>query len=159
MKRSLVLLAAVAAASSLALSAQAQPQGVKAGVLTCNVGDAWGFVFGSSRHLHCTFTSPDNRVEEYAGEIQSFGVDIGYHAGGVMVWAVFAPGAVARGALEGHYGGVSGGGAVGVGAAANVLVGGSEHNISLQPVSIEGETGLNLAAGVTALDLHPRHRM
>ena len=34
---------------------------------------------------------------------------------------------------------------VGVGLGANVLVGGSGNSIALQPVSIEGTTGLNVA--------------
>jgi hypothetical protein len=90
------------------------------------------------------------------GRITNVGVDVGYYSGGVMIWAVLAPAKLRPGALAGHYGGVSGSAAAGVGAGANVLVGGSESTVSLQPVSIEGDTGLNFAGGVTGIELQPR---
>jgi hypothetical protein len=131
-----------------------QASGVKAGALTCNVESGWGFVFGSTRDLKCTYADNNGKVEHYAGHIDKFGVDIGYHAGGVIVWAVLAPTSdIGKGALAGSYGGVTGGVAVGVGASANVLVGGSQRTISLQPLSIEGMTGLNVAAGIAQIVL------
>lgn len=135
-------------------SAWSQSGGVKAGALTCNVDDGWGFVFGSSRNLDCTYSDANGTVERYTGHINKFGVDIGYHAGGILAWAVVAPTAnVAKGAMAGSYGGVTGGAAVGVGAHANVLVGGSNKTISLQPVSVEGMAGLNVAAGIADITL------
>ena len=135
-------------------SARAQG-GVQVGTLTCNVAAGWGFVFGSSKGLRCTFAPAGGRPEHYAGTINKFGVDIGYTQGGVLVWGVFAPTAnLAPGALAGNYGGVTGSATVGVGAGANVLVGGSNRTISLQPVSIEGNTGLNVAAGIGSITLH-----
>ena len=80
-------------------------------------------------------------------------VDIGYHNGGVMAWAVFAPSELKPGSLSGGYGGVTASATVGVGAGANLLVGGSDKSVSLQPLSLEGNTGLNLAAGVASIDL------
>lgn len=150
--------AAVAAAMVIAGLAFAAPasaeNGVKVGVLTCNVDSGWGFIFGSSRELKCTYAHDKSPGERYVGHIKKFGVDIGYQAGGVIVWGVFAPTAdVGKGALVGDYGGVSGSAAVGVGAGANVLIGGSQKSISLQPVSIEGMTGLNVAAGISAVTL------
>lgn len=128
--------------------------GVRIGTLSCNVAAGWGFVFGSSKALHCTFSGGPGRLEHYAGTISKFGVDIGYTQGGVLVWAVFAPGPnIGHGALAGSYVGATGSATVGVGAGANVLVGGSNHTISLQPVSIEGNTGLNVAAGIGAITL------
>jgi hypothetical protein len=122
--------------------------------LTCNVAGGWGFVFGSSKSVRCTFARAGGRPEHYAGSINKFGVDIGYTQGGVLVWGVFAPSAnLAPGALSGNYGGVTGSATVGVGAGANVLVGGSNRTISLQPVSIEGNTGLNVAAGIGSITL------
>ncbi len=136
--------------------ARSQPSGVKAGVLTCNVSSGWGFVFGSTRDLRCTYAPGNGTVEHYTGRIEKFGVDIGYHGGGVIAWAVLAPTAnIAKGALAGSYGGATGGAAVGVGAGANVLVGGSQRTISLQPLSIEGTTGINVAAGVAQMTLRP----
>ena len=127
---------------------------VQVGTLTCNVAGGWGFVFGSSKAIRCTFARAGGRPEHYAGTINKFGVDIGYTQGGVLVWGVFAPsGSLAPGALSGNYVGATGSATVGVGAGANVLVGGSNRTISLQPVSIEGNTGLNVAAGVASMSL------
>jgi hypothetical protein len=156
MKHSHRLLLALTAAASLGFAAQAQAEGggVKAGVLTCNVSSGWGLIFGSSKDLHCTFSPDSKRVDNYEGKISKFGVDVGYQKGGVMVWAVLAPTAdLAPGALAGNYGGVTAGATAGVGANANVLVGGSNKTISLQPLSIEGATGLNIAAGVGSITL------
>jgi hypothetical protein len=127
---------------------------VKAGVLTCNVDSGWGFVFGSSRDLKCTY-SGSGRNEHYSGHIAKYGVDIGYLQGGVIVWGVLAPtNTLATGALAGDYGGATGGASVGVGVDANVLVGGFNKSITLQPVSLEGDKGLNVAAGIAAVTLH-----
>ena len=156
MKSSHRLLLGLAAAASLAIAGQAQAEGggVKAGVLTCNVSSGWGLIFGSSKDLHCTFSPDSKRVDNYEGKISKFGVDVGYQKSGVMVWAVLAPTAdLAPGALAGNYGGVTAGATAGVGANANVLVGGSNKTISLQPLSIEGATGLNIAAGVGSITL------
>jgi hypothetical protein len=135
--------------------APAAAQGnVQVGTLTCNVAAGWGFVFGSSKAVRCTFARAGGRPEHYAGSINKFGVDIGYTQGGVLVWGVFAPsGGLAPGALSGNYVGATGSATVGVGAGANVLVGGSNRTISLQPVSIEGNTGLNVAAGIGSISL------
>jgi Protein of unknown function (DUF992) len=131
--------------------------GAQVGHLTCNVAGGWGFVFGSSKAINCTFARAGGRPEHYTGSINKFGVDIGYTQGGVLVWAVFAPTTnIAPGALSGNYGGATGSASVGVGAGANVLVGGSNRTISLQPVSFEGNTGLNVAAGIASLSLHYR---
>lgn len=154
-KKLLLAAAAVAVAAGLSgLSARADNAGVKAGFLTCDVGSGWGFVFGSTRDLKCTYADNNGSMERYTGHIDKFGVDIGYVHGGVMAWAVFAPtGDVAKGALAGTYGGVTGGAAVGVGGNANVLLGGNNQTISLQPVSIEGMAGLNVAAGLAQIVL------
>jgi hypothetical protein len=132
----------------------AQAQGVRVGALTCNVSGGFGFVFGSSRTLNCTFSGSGGRIQHYVGTINRFGVDIGYVRGGVLVWGVFAP-TVTPGpcALAGNYGGATAQATVGVGAGANVLIGGSANSISLQPLSIEGTTGLNVAAGIASISL------
>jgi len=141
------------AVGALALQAPARADTVKTGALSCDVASGWGFVFGSSRDLRCTY-SGGGRVEHYTGTISKFGVDIGYVQSGVMVWAVLAPSTnLAAGALAGGYAGVTAGATAGVGGSANVLVGGSANSISLQPISIEGNTGLNVAAGIAAITL------
>jgi hypothetical protein len=152
-----VYLAVSAISIAVGLSGQpawSQETGVKAGVLTCDVASGWGFVFGSTRDLKCNYEDNDGSVEHYAGHIDKFGVDIGYHAGGVMAWAVLAPTTnVAKGALAGEYGGVTAGAVAGVGAGANLLIGGSDQTISMQPLSVEGATGINVAAGVARIVL------
>ena len=155
MQRALLLGLAAAASFALASSATAQPAGgVKAGVLSCEVSGGWGFVFGSSKDMNCSFSSASGGYEHYTGTINKYGVDVGYTRGGVMVWAVFAPtGVLQPGSLAGDYGGVTAGAAVGIGANAHALVGGSGNTIALQPLSVEGQTGLNVAAGVAGLHL------
>ena len=127
--------------------------GVNAGSLTCNVAGGVGFVFGSSKSLNCLFARTDGIAEPYTGTIKKFGVDIGFTKESHIVWLVFAPGQIAKGALAGDYGGVTAGAAVGVGAGANVLLGGSNKQITLQPLSVEGGVGLNVAGGIAAVSL------
>src|ERR1700760_4771488 len=143
-----------AGAVAFAGSAQAAPSGVKVGTLTCNVASGWGFIFGSSKDLHCNFRPNGHRGEHYVGTVSKFGVDIGYTEGGVLVWGVFAPSSDIRpGALEGDYAGATASATVGVGLGANVLVGGLDKSIALQPLSVEGNKGLNIAAGIGAISL------
>jgi hypothetical protein len=142
------------AAGAWALASPVQAQAVKAGMLTCNVASGFGFIFGSSKAVNCTFGPVAGPPQHYVGSIDKFGVDIGYTAGGVLVWTVLAPStSPAPGTLAGAYGGATASATAGVGVGANVLVGGSGNSISLQPLSIEGNTGLNVAAGVAALTL------
>jgi uncharacterized protein DUF992 len=144
----------VIGAAALPSPAQATESGVKAGILTCNVDSGWGFVFGSSRKLKCNYSHDHGSLEHYSGTINKFGADIGYTAGGVIAWAVFAPTSdVGKGALAGDYGGVTGGVAVGAGVGANVLLGGFKDSFSLQPLSVEGFTGLNVAGGIAGMTL------
>jgi hypothetical protein len=127
--------------------------GIKAGVLTCNVSSGWGVVFGSSRDLRCVYQPLKGSPEHYVGHITKYGIDIGYTQGGVIVWAVFAPSNLAPGALGDGYAGATASATVGVGAGVNALVGGFKNSITLQPVSIEGNTGLNIAGGIAAMRL------
>jgi hypothetical protein len=136
------------------LGTPAHAQGVQVGTLTCNVASGFGFVFGSSRAINCTFGPPGGPPQHYVGSIDRFGVDIGYLQGGVIIWTVVAPTAnVAPGSLAGTYAGATASATVGVGLGANVLVGGSGNSIALQPLSIQGTTGLNVAAGIAAMTL------
>ena len=142
------------AAGASGYGAPAQAQGVKAGNLSCNVASGFGFIFGSSKAVNCTFAQVSGPPQRYVGSIDKFGVDIGYTSGGVLVWAVLAPSTnPAPGSLAGSYGGATASATAVVGVGANVLIGGSNNTISLQPLSIEGNTGLNVAAGVAALTL------
>ena len=153
-KSSMLLAAAALAALGVSVPATAAPHGVNVGTLTCNVASGWGFVFGSSKDLHCTFRQNDRRTQHYTGEISKFGVDIGYTEGGVLVWGVVAPSSDVRdGSLDGDYVGVTANATVGVGLGANALVGGFDQSFALQPLSVSGNQGLNVAAGVGAITL------
>lgn len=147
--------AALAVAGAAFLTTAPANAAVKAGMLTCHVSSGWGFIFGSSKDLRCVFQPPEGTVEHYRGTINKFGVDLGYTEAGVIVWGVFAPSStVHQGALSGHYVGVTAQATAGVGLGANVLMGGFKHSIMLQPLSIEGSTGLNVAAGIGGITLH-----
>ena len=152
----LMISAAIAVAGlAIATSANAAPSGVRVGDLTCNVASGWGFVFGSSKDLHCTYRGSNGRREHYTGAISKFGVDVGYTEGGVLVWGVFAPTSdMRKGALSGDYVGATAQATAGYGAGANVLVGGFNKSFALQPLSVEGSKGLNVAAGIGSISLH-----
>ncbi len=127
---------------------------VSIGSLRCDVAAGTSFIFGSTRQVTCLFSPARGTAERYTGEIRRFGVDIGFTGAAVMLWGVLASsGDVRPGALAGTYAGVSAGATAGVGVGANVLLGGSERGIALQPVSVEGNTGLNIALGVGELVL------
>ena len=152
----LMISAAIAVAGlAVATSANAAPSGVRVGDLTCNVASGWGFVFGSSKDLLCTYRGSNGRREHYTGAISKFGVDVGYTEGGVLVWGVFAPTSdMRKGALTGDYVGASAQATVAVGVGANALIGGFNKSIALQPLSVEGSKGLNVAAGIGSISLH-----
>ncbi|HYM34662.1 MAG TPA: DUF992 domain-containing protein [Steroidobacteraceae bacterium] len=131
------------------------PQRVKVGTLNCDISAGIGLIIASQKQVTCMFTPSEPLPREvYYGSINKFGLDIGATAGGEMAWAVYAPTTRSVGALAGHYGGASAEATVGLGAGANVLIGGSNRTVTLQPVSVQGQAGLNLAVGVASLDLH-----
>ena len=134
----------------------AQAQRVRTGVLNCDVSAGLGLIIGSQRSVNCLFTPDQPGPQEgYFGTITKLGLDIGATAGGVMVWAVFAPtSGPPPGSLDGTYGGVTASATAGVGVGANLLICGSDRSISLQPLSVEGNTGLNVAGGIAGLRLH-----
>jgi hypothetical protein len=159
MHRPLSTLAALAVVAAVALPAPTMAQGAnrtKVGTLTCDISAGIGLIITSKKDVTCMFTpSQPGPREVYTGSITKFGLDLGATAGGEMVWVVFAPTDRRFGALAGNYGGASAEATVGAGVGANVLVGGSNRTVSLQPLSVQGQAGLNLAVGVAGLDLHP----
>jgi hypothetical protein len=145
--------AAALALAALSGSAQAQER-VQAGSLTCDVSAGIGLIIGSQRNVSCTFTpSSPGPIEYYTGTISKIGIDLGVTAGGVMVWLVFSPTNRPVGGLSGNYVGGSAEASVIAGVGANALIGGSNRAIALQPLSVSGQVGLNIAAGVAGLDL------
>ena len=143
--------ASLLALGLLALPAQADG-GVKLGMLVCDVSGSIGLILGGTEAASCTFQGP-NGMEMYKGRINQVGIDIGVTTGAIMSWAVFAPGQVGKGALAGTYAGATADASFAVGLGANVLVGGSQNSIALQPVSVEGNAGVNVAAGLASFKL------
>lgn len=152
-----VIITATALGALLGGQALASP-GLKVGVLACHVDSGWGYILGSSRDVDCKFSPSRGPEDRYVGSMSKLGVDIGYTDSGLIVWDVVAPTSdVHGGALAGHYAGATASATVGAGLGAHVLVGGLNKSIALQPVSVEGNTGLNVAAGVGALSLRSAH--
>jgi len=136
--------------------AQQATREAQVGLLHCTIEGGTGFVIGSVKTLDCVFERSDRRPSEsYTGEIKKFGVDIGRTRVSKLSWAVISPSKSLEefGRLAGSYGGVSGEVTVGVGLGANVLVGGFDKSITLQPLSLQAQTGLNVAAGISSLEL------
>src|SRR5512142_297297 len=154
MVRKLCLSAVSIAALLTVGAANAAPHGVKVGMLTCHVHSGWGYVVGSSKGMDCVYHPKDSGEDRYKGNISKLGVDIGYTSGGTLVWDVIAPTSDMRpGALEGDYGGATASITAGIGVGANVLLGGFDKSIALQPVSVEGNTGLNVSGGIGEMSL------
>jgi hypothetical protein len=144
------------ATSMIATPALAQPaNGTKVGVLTCRASASLGLIIGSRQGVKCSFSPDSSGVpENYVGHIGRLGLDLGVRGGGVMVWTVVAPtNGYHRGALAGHYVGANADASLGLGAGAKVLIGGSRRSIALQPLSVSGQVGVNLALGVAGLTL------
>jgi hypothetical protein len=98
------------------------------------------------------FTASDGKKTQYKANITKIGVDVGYTENKNIGWVVMSLNG--EGAdLSGTYVGVNAEATVGVGLGANALVGGLNKNFALQPLSVQGQTGLNVAAGVAALTL------
>jgi hypothetical protein len=145
--------AAVALLSLGAGVARADGPALAAGTLTCNAPAGPSFVFGTSYTLACVFAPAQGPVEHYVGEIRRLGVDLGFRQSTTLIWAVFAGSDGKPDSLAGSYLGVSVGATPGVGAGANALIGGSTRTISLQPLSVELRTGLNVNLAVANLTL------
>jgi hypothetical protein len=148
--------AAAALIVSLASAQAQQSDRVKVGVLECRGGASVGFIVGSVTNLGCVFRADGVPEDRYIATIRKVGVDLGITQESALAWGVYAP--VARlgpGDLSGNYAGAQGSASVGVGLGGNVLIGGSANSIALQPLSVQGQVGLNVAAGLAALELRP----
>ncbi len=146
----LIALTAVAPMTTGSANAKA---GTNIGILECTIEPGVGLIIGSSKDLSCQFNPDKGRSERYTGSISKLGLDIGVTNESYVKWLVVAPGSVDPGALAGTYAGASAEATVGLGVGANALVGGLEKSIALQPVSIQGQTGLNVAVGIAGLKL------
>jgi hypothetical protein len=148
--------AAVLITSLAGALAQEPAHRVKVGVLECRGGASIGFIVGSVTNLGCVFHADGLPEDRYVATIRKVGVDLGITQESALAWGVYAP--VARlgpGDLSGDYAGAQGSASVGIGVGGNVLIGGSANSIALQPLSVQGQVGLNVAAGLAALELRP----
>ena len=136
------------------LAPAALAQGVKTGVLTCHVASGFGWILGSTRTMQCKYEQGQGRSEDYVGTISKIGIDVGYLGASVIVWAVLAPISFpGPGALAGTYVGATAQAAAALGGGVNVMTGGFRKSIALQPISLIGETGLYVGAGIASMSL------
>jgi Protein of unknown function (DUF992) len=154
-RRLLIVALALAAMLSVPATAQAPQAWTQVGGLVCTVNPNIGFIIFGHQPMECRFTPSDaTPPQPYDGAINTVGLDVGVSAGSVLGWGVFAPTiGVAPGALAGEYVGVSGDLGIGLGAGANVLVGGSGRTFALQPLSLQGSIAVNAVLGVSSLKL------
>jgi len=159
MRRSFILAgiaATILVASFTGANAQQPIQRVQVGILECRGAASMGFVVGSVTNLGCVLRADGMPEDRYVATIRKVGLDLGITQETALAWGVYAP--VARlgpGDLSGDYVGAQGSASVGVGLGGNVLVGGSANSIALQPLSVQGQVGLNVAAGLESLELRP----
>jgi hypothetical protein len=156
MFRSSVAVAVIAATLLSATFVQAQPRQLQVGQLTCSLSASVGLIVASQRNVNCIFRgAPGEPGEAYTGTMTRVGLDVGFTTGGVISWTVFADTNRYAGMLAGAYGGPTAEASIGAGLGANVPVGGSRRTVALQPVSIQGQVGLDIGAGISELELHP----
>ncbi len=158
MRRSSILAGvAVTMLASFATGHAQQPmQRVQVGVLECRGGASIGFIVGSVTNLGCVLRVDGMPEDRYVATIRKVGLDLGITQESGLAWGVFAPTAqLGPGDLSGNYVGAQGSAAFGVGAGGNVLVGGSANSIALQPLSLQGQVGMSVAAGLESLELRP----
>ncbi|MEW6641683.1 MAG: DUF992 domain-containing protein [Pseudomonadota bacterium] len=156
MRRLSALVGAAAVMLVASFTAASAQQRVQVGVLECRGGASTGFIVGSVTNLSCRLTADGRRPDYYVAQIRKLGLDLGITEQSSLAWAVFAPTArIGRGDLSGSYGGVQGSATVGVGIGGNALVGGSANSFALQPLSVQGQVGVSVAAGVAELTLRP----
>jgi hypothetical protein len=158
MRRSFILagLAAAVLVSVATAHAQQPMQRVQVGVLECRGGSSIGFVVGSVTNLGCVLRVDGMPEDRYVATIHKVGIDLGITQESALAWGVFAPSVrLGPGDLAGNYAGAQGSASFGVGGGGNVLVGGSANSIALQPLSLQGQVGLSVAAGLASLELRP----
>ncbi len=125
------------------------------GVLSCTVEGGIGLILGSSKEMECNFVPIDgSEPQHYSGSVGKLGLDIGITNESYISWQVIASGNLTPGSLAGSYAGASAQATAGVGLGANILIGGSDESITLQPLSVQGQTGLNLAVGIGTMKLN-----
>jgi hypothetical protein len=148
------VLGTAALATVLSTPADAQRDRVQAGSLECSLSSSIGLVVASQKNVACNYKPDGGPPEAYVGTMTRIGLDVGITGGGAIIWAVFSGTNRYAGMLAGTYVGASAEASIAAGLGANVLVGGSNRSVALQPLSVQGQVGLNIAAGVSSLELH-----
>ncbi len=158
LRPALVLLTGGLLSLAAVSAANAQAAKVRAGTLTCQGSGSVGLIIGSQEKLNCTYQPTESaKLRKYRGTVTRFGLDIGVKGNSVIIWTVLgATTALPSEALAGTYVGAAADASLGLGAGAKVLVGGSDKSVILQPLSVQAQTGINLAVGVSGLELAPR---
>jgi Protein of unknown function (DUF992) len=151
--KSNLLVVAIIAIAAMNSNPSSAASGVKVGGLSCTVQGGIGLIFGSKKAMSCTFQSAAGGAERYTGSVTKIGLDIGVTTKSYIRWAVFAPGKLKPGSLAGSYAGGSAEATLGIGLGANVLIGGFKKSVALQPLSVQGQKGLNVAVGIAGLTL------
>ncbi len=158
MHRIFVAIVAVTAMLSLPAWAQSTQPWTQVGSLMCKADPSVGFIIAGHQPMQCTYTPTlaPAPPQYYDGAINTIGLDLGVSAGSILAWGVFAPTTgLPNGALAGEYVGASGDLGLGIGAGANVLVGGSARTVALQPLSVQGAIAINAVLGLSSLKLRP----
>lgn len=151
-----LLAAAMLTASCAGAIAQQPVDRVKVGVLECRGGASIGFIVGSVTNLGCVLHADGVPDDFYVATIRKVGVDLGITQESQLTWVVYAPvNRLGPGDLSGNYAGAQGSASVGLGVGGNALIGGSANSIALQPLSVQGQVGINVAAGLESLELRP----
>jgi len=150
--------AATLAFSATGVVAKAEDAKMKVGTLTCKGKGGVGLIVGSQEQLDCTYAPSGNgKSRRFNGKMTRVGLDIGIKGQSVIVWTVLGSTSALPGeALGGGFVGVAADASLGLGAGAQVLVGGNKKSVVLQPLSVKGQTGVNIAAGISGLTLVPR---
>ena len=128
----------------------------KVGALECFVDAGGRYIVGSTKDVSCVlYGEDDEALEHYVGELTKYGVDIGFTEESLMVWDVFvATGKTyAPGSLAGNFAGASANASVAFGLGASVLICGLSEDFALQPVQIAKQKGINIAIGITRMQL------
>ncbi len=156
MRRSLALAVVASALSAPVATTSAQQANVQVGVLECRGGASVGFIVGSVTNLGCVLRAAGRPDDFYVATIRKVGIDLGITQESALAWGVFAPvNRLGPGDLAGDYVGAQGSASLGIGVGGNVLVGGSNNSIALQPLSVQGQVGVSIAAGLGSLELRP----
>lgn len=139
-------------------TAQAQTANIRVGTLTCKGKGRVGMILGSNETLDCTYAPMGNLPKRaLIGTVTTVGLDVGVKGESIMIWGVLgSTSSMPSDALRGSFVGAAADASLGLGAGAKVLIGGNNKSIVLQPLSVQGQTGVNFAIGVTGLQLDPR---